>query len=72
MSFDQWKETVDEDNPVLSLEIGAIKVDYRKQTWDDVAKVTVAKISILNHLIDGKLLHHHDVITMIIMMSSSL
>ena len=62
MSFDHWQEShekVAKDVPVLSLEITAIKAEYRKQTWDDIATVTVAKISILNHLIKGKLLCYH-------------
>ena len=56
--MDQWQETNKdaEDVPVLSLEISTIKAEYRKQTWDDVATVTVAKLSILNHLVDGRLL----------------
>lgn len=59
ISFDQWKESskgVTEDVSILSLEINIIKAEYRKQTWDNVAMVTVAKISILNHLIDGMIL----------------
>ena len=54
--MDQWQETNKdaEDVPVLSLEISTIKAEYRKQTWDDVATVTVAKLSILNHLVDGR------------------
>lgn len=59
--MDQWQETNKdaEDVPVLSLEISTIKAEYRKQTWDDVATVTVAKLSILNHLVDGRLLWYY-------------
>ena len=53
ISFDQCNKST-QDTPVVSLEISTVKADYRKQTWDDVAVVTVAKISILSHLLDGK------------------
>ncbi|XP_065918579.1 intermembrane lipid transfer protein VPS13C-like isoform X2 [Dysidea avara] len=52
ISFDHCNKS-SEDTPVVSLEINTVKADYRKQTWDDVAVVTVAKISILSHLLDG-------------------
>lgn len=61
VSFDQWQDSskgATEDVPALNLEVTAIKAEYRKQTWDNVATVTVAKMSILDHLTDGKVLHH--------------
>jgi len=54
ISFDHCDKSTAEVTPVVSLEINTVKADYRKQTWDDVAVVTVAKISILSHLLDGK------------------